>query len=83
MASDPEDPAFSPEAFTPFKLRDMVVENRVDHVRSWEQVRFLPGVFEALRALAAAGVPAVLVTNQAAVAQPAPGTVMLLPPVLG
>jgi D-glycero-D-manno-heptose 1,7-bisphosphate phosphatase len=45
----------------------VLVENRRDHVRSWSDVRFLPGVLDAMRNLASARWPAVLVTNQAAV----------------
>src|SRR5205085_10936462 len=45
----------------------VVVENRPSYVRSWEDVRFLPGAFEALRRLAAARLTTVLVTNQSAV----------------
>lgn len=51
-----------------FLDRDGVInENRVDHVRTWEQVVFLPGVFDALRALAARDLVVVVVTNQSAV----------------
>ncbi|MER2598381.1 MAG: D-glycero-beta-D-manno-heptose 1,7-bisphosphate 7-phosphatase [Caldilineales bacterium] len=51
-----------------FLDRDGVLnENRADYVRTWEQVEFLPGVFEALRALAASSVAVVVVTNQSAV----------------
>lgn len=51
-----------------FLDRDGVInENRPDHVRSWEQVRFLPGVFDALRRLARSEYVVVVVTNQSAV----------------
>ncbi|MDP9341756.1 MAG: HAD-IIIA family hydrolase [Actinomycetota bacterium] len=45
----------------------VVVENRAEYVRSWDEVRFLPGAFEALRELATARWTTVLVTNQSAV----------------
>jgi D-glycero-D-manno-heptose 1,7-bisphosphate phosphatase len=51
-----------------FLDRDGVLnENRPDHVKSWDEFRFLPGTFNALRALAALDVPIVVVTNQAVV----------------
>lgn len=51
-----------------FLDRDGVInENRPDHVRTWEQVHFLPGVFDALRRLAASDYALVVVTNQSAV----------------
>jgi D-glycero-D-manno-heptose 1,7-bisphosphate phosphatase len=51
-----------------FLDRDGVVnENRSDHVKGWEEFRFLPGVFQALAALTALGLPIFVVTNQAVV----------------
>jgi D-glycero-D-manno-heptose 1,7-bisphosphate phosphatase len=51
-----------------FLDRDGVIgENRRDHVKSWDEFRFLPGVFEAFRALQQAGWPIFVVTNQAIV----------------
>ncbi len=45
----------------------VIIENRVDHVKTREEVRFLPGALEALRRLAASEYAVVLVTNQAAI----------------
>lgn len=51
-----------------FLDRDGVInENRVDHVTTWEQFRFLPGALGALRRLTASGYAIFIVTNQAAV----------------
>lgn len=51
-----------------FLDRDGVVnQNRTDYVLAWEQVRFLPGVFNALRVLAASEFRVVVVTNQSPV----------------
>jgi len=51
-----------------FLDRDGVInENLQDHVKSWSEFRFLPGVLEALRALTALRVPIFVVTNQAAI----------------
>lgn len=51
-----------------FLDRDGVLnENCADYVRTWEQVAFLPGVFEAMRRLAASPYAVVVVTNQSAV----------------
>jgi len=51
-----------------FLDRDGVVnENRTDHVKGWDEFRFLPGVFEALRLLTDIGAPIFVVTNQAVV----------------
>ena len=51
-----------------FLDRDGVInENRADYVRTWEQVVFLPGVFDALRALAGSDFAVVVVTNQSAI----------------
>jgi D-glycero-D-manno-heptose 1,7-bisphosphate phosphatase len=51
-----------------FLDRDGVVnQNRSDYVLAWEHVRFLPGVFDALRALAASDFRIVMVTNQSPV----------------
>ena len=45
----------------------VIIENRSDYVKSWEEVRFLPGAFEALRRLGQSEYALVLVTNQSAV----------------
>ena len=45
----------------------VIIENRSDYVKSWEEVRFLPGVFEALRRLARSEYALAIVTNQSAV----------------
>ncbi len=51
-----------------FLDRDGVLnENRADYVRTWEQVAFLPGVFQAMQRLAASPFVVVVVTNQSAV----------------
>lgn len=51
-----------------FLDRDGVIsENRADHVKSWEEFQFIPGALDALRALADAGLPVFIVTNQAIV----------------
>ncbi len=43
----------------------VIVRNRVDHVKAWSEVSFLPGVFDALRRLSESEHSIVLVTNQA------------------
>ncbi len=49
-----------------FLDRDGVIcENRPDHVKSWDEFRFLPGALPALRRLSAAPFSIVVVTNQA------------------
>jgi D-glycero-D-manno-heptose 1,7-bisphosphate phosphatase len=45
----------------------VIIENRSDYVKSWEEVQFLPGAFEALRRLGRSPYTVVLVTNQSAV----------------
>jgi D-glycero-D-manno-heptose 1,7-bisphosphate phosphatase len=51
-----------------FLDRDGVIgENRDDHVKSWEEFRFLPGALDALRWLRLAGFRTFVVTNQAIV----------------
>jgi D-glycero-D-manno-heptose 1,7-bisphosphate phosphatase len=45
----------------------VLIENRDDYVKRWEEVRFLPGVLQALRRLSESGRAAVIVTNQSAV----------------
>ena len=48
-----------------FLDRDGVInENRDDYIKTWDEVRFLPGVFEALARLALTSFRIVLVTNQ-------------------
>ncbi len=51
-----------------FLDRDGVIgENRPDHVKSWDEFRFLPGALDALRWLRLAGFHTFVVTNQAIV----------------
>lgn len=64
--------AFSTDAIRPprvvFLDRDGVInENRPDHVKSWDEFRFLPGAPEAVARLARAGLRVFIVTNQAIV----------------
>jgi D-glycero-D-manno-heptose 1,7-bisphosphate phosphatase len=48
--------------------RDGVIcENRSDHVKSWDEFRFLPGAKNSLAALSRLGLPIIVVTNQAIV----------------
>ena len=48
--------------------RDGVInKNRNDHVKTWSEFEFLPGVFEALRELAALDVLVIVITNQGAI----------------
>lgn len=51
-----------------FLDRDGVInQNRVDHVKSWEEFVFLPGVFAPLRLLAQTSHPIVVISNQAVI----------------
>jgi D-glycero-D-manno-heptose 1,7-bisphosphate phosphatase len=51
-----------------FLDRDGVIcENRPDHVKSWEEFRFLPGAKNGLATLSKLGLPIVVVTNQAVI----------------
>ncbi len=51
-----------------FLDRDGVInENRSDYVKSWEEVRILPGALAALRALARLDRPIIVISNQSAV----------------
>ena len=51
-----------------FLDRDGVInENRADYVKSWDELKLLPGALDALRALAASPFAVVVVSNQAAV----------------
>ncbi len=45
----------------------VIIENRDDFVKSWDEVEFLPGAIEALRRLSQFSQAIVLVTNQSAV----------------
>jgi D-glycero-D-manno-heptose 1,7-bisphosphate phosphatase len=45
----------------------VIVENRSDYVKTWEEVQFLPAVLEALRRASRSAYAIVLVTNQSAV----------------
>jgi D-glycero-D-manno-heptose 1,7-bisphosphate phosphatase len=49
-----------------FLDRDGVIcQNRTDHVKSWDEFRFIPGVKNSLAALSKLDLPIVVVTNQA------------------
>lgn len=51
-----------------FLDRDGVINyNRPDHVKSWAEFVFLPGVLEALRCLASLEWPIIVISNQAAI----------------
>lgn len=51
-----------------FLDRDGVIcENRPDHVKSWEEFEFLPGVKKSLASLSHLDLPIIVVTNQAAI----------------
>lgn len=51
-----------------FLDRDGVIcENRSDHVKSWDEFRFLPGAKHSLAALSRLGLPVVVITNQAVI----------------
>jgi D-glycero-D-manno-heptose 1,7-bisphosphate phosphatase len=51
-----------------FLDRDGVIcENRYDHVKSWQEFRFLPGARESIAALSYLGLPIIVVTNQAVI----------------
>jgi D-glycero-D-manno-heptose 1,7-bisphosphate phosphatase len=51
-----------------FLDRDGVIcKNRTDHVKSWDEFRFLPGAKEALAQLSQLDLPVIVVTNQAAI----------------
>jgi D-glycero-D-manno-heptose 1,7-bisphosphate phosphatase len=45
----------------------VIIENRSSYVRSWEDVKILPGALEALARLAAAPYLIIMVTNQSAI----------------
>lgn len=45
----------------------MINEDRDDYVKSWAEVRFIKGVRGALKQIHQAGIPVVVITNQAAV----------------
>ena len=51
-----------------FLDRDGVINrNRPDHIKTWGEFEFLPGVLHALRRLAGVGLPMLVVSNQAAI----------------
>ncbi len=53
-----------------FLDRDGVLnENRIDHVKSWDEFRFLPGSLEALRSLSSIDAGIFIITNQGAIGQ--------------
>lgn len=45
----------------------VIIEDREDYVKSWDEITFIPSAFTAIRDLTEAGIPVVMVTNQAAV----------------
>jgi D-glycero-D-manno-heptose 1,7-bisphosphate phosphatase len=45
----------------------VIIENKMDYVKSWDEVHFLPGVFVALSRLAKSEFAIVMVTNQSAI----------------
>lgn len=53
-----------------FLDRDGVIcQNRTDHIKSWNEFEFLPGVQKSLAALSRVGLPIIVVTNQAAISR--------------
>jgi len=53
-----------------FLDRDGVInENRPDHVKSWDEYEFLPGVLSSICQLSATGLPIFVVTNQAVISR--------------
>lgn len=53
-----------------FLDRDGVIcQNRTDHIKSWNEFEFLPGVQKSLAALSRVGLPIIIVTNQAAISR--------------
>jgi D-glycero-D-manno-heptose 1,7-bisphosphate phosphatase len=51
-----------------FLDRDGVInENSAEHVKTWEEFRFIPGAVDSIRRLTETGLPIFVVTNQAAV----------------
>lgn len=57
-----------PQRRAVFLDRDGVInENRIDHVKSWEEFRFIPGALAALRWLRMSGFCVFIVTNQAVI----------------
>jgi histidinol-phosphate phosphatase family protein len=47
----------------------VIIRNRSDYVKSWDEVELLPGAVAALARLATAGHRAIVVTNQSAIAR--------------
>ncbi|HOD45707.1 MAG TPA: HAD-IIIA family hydrolase, partial [Anaerolineaceae bacterium] len=45
----------------------VIIENRADYVRRWEDVEFIEGALRALAVLSQAQIKVILVTNQSAV----------------
>jgi len=53
-----------------FLDRDGVInENRSDHVKSWDEFRFIPGALESIRELSQTQLPIIVVTNQAMISR--------------
>jgi D-glycero-D-manno-heptose 1,7-bisphosphate phosphatase len=51
-----------------FLDRDGVIcENRSNHIKNWQEFRFLPGVKESVAALSRLGLPIIVITNQAVI----------------
>jgi len=45
----------------------VIIEDRADYVKSWDEVQFIPEAFDAIRRFSEAGLTVVIVTNQSAV----------------
>ncbi len=45
----------------------VLIEDRADYVKSWDEVHIFPHTFAAMRKLATAGLPIIMITNQSAV----------------
>lgn len=68
MTGRQEVPTAPPRTPALFLDRDgVIIENRPDYVRSWDDVAPIPGALEALALAAGSGYKVVLVTNQAGV----------------
>src|SRR4051812_8525293 len=53
-----------------FLDRDGVInENRADHVKTWDEFSFIPGVLDSLRDLTETGLRIFVVTNQGAISR--------------
>ncbi len=45
----------------------VIIEDRADYVKSWQEVQFIPAAFGAIRKLTEVGIPTIIITNQSAV----------------